>query len=146
MNAFPLVLGPVEPATTADDRREIRKAAEAFEALLLQHLIRRMRAAQLENGFFGESAGSSTYDAMFEQHLSEQLADGAGLGIADILEAQWTGQHREAEAREAFRKIQRIRDESLLDSLEGRSPQVPGTPADKNVEGSRMSPGKRGKP
>ena len=63
---------------------------EAFEAILLQSLVRRMREAQLRQGFFGESAGSSVYEAMFEQHLAEAISENSPLGIADILENRWS--------------------------------------------------------
>jgi len=72
------------------ERVELRRAAEAFEALLVQQLVKQIRQSQLESGLFGESAGASAYDAMFDQHLGEQLARDSPFGIARLLEARWT--------------------------------------------------------
>ena len=73
----------------SDEDSRLRGAAEAFEALLVQTLLRRMREAQLENGFFGDGPGSSIYESMFEQHLSESLSRDSPFGIAKMLEQQW---------------------------------------------------------
>ena len=100
--------GPI-PEGRNSDRAQLRQAAEAFEAILLQSLLRRMREAQLKEGFFGESAGSSVYEAMFEKHLAEAVSEGSPLGIADILEKRWAGslQGRE-EARELMQKAAQV--------------------------------------
>jgi Rod binding domain-containing protein len=73
-------------------QRRLREAAEAFEALLFRSMLRTMREAQLEHGFLGEGTGTTTYEAMFEDHLSQSLAAGSPLGIADLLEARWLAQ------------------------------------------------------
>ncbi len=87
----PVRLDPAVAAAAGDTRRqEIRQAAEAFEALFMQTLIKKMRESQLESGLFGESAGSSGYESMFDQLLGERLAGGSPLGIADALEAKWS--------------------------------------------------------
>ena len=74
------------------DRAEIRRTAEAFEGLLLKQLVTRMREAQIEGGLFGEEAGSSVYEGMFDDFLSDHLTKNSPLGIADMLERQWTAE------------------------------------------------------
>ena len=83
------------------------KAAESFEALLLASLIQRMRDAQLKSGFFGEGTGTSTYEAMFQQHLADRLASGSPLGIADELERRWSV--REDDESGAIETLQKVR-------------------------------------
>jgi len=100
--------GPI-PEGRNSDRAELREAAEAFEAILLQSLLRKMREAQLRQGFFGESAGSSVYEAMFEKHLAEAVAEGSPLGIADILENQWVGErHNNEKVRQLLQKAAQV--------------------------------------
>ena len=130
--------GPVEVASTpaavspAHERAELRRAAEAFEALLLQQLLKTMREAQLEDGFFGGSAGASTWEGVFEQGLAEQMAAGSPLGVADMLERAWSGQ---ADGREQARQLLRRAEEasrplSHLDSSISAPIQVIPEPAD----------------
>lgn len=84
---------PVAPdaATAPTDEARLREAAQAFESLLVQMLVREMREAQLEHGFFGDTPGASIYEAMFEQHLAERLAEDSPLDIASMLLEQWSG-------------------------------------------------------
>ncbi len=80
--------GPGEPGGPSRPD-PVREAAEAFEGLLIRMMLRAMREAQLDQGLFGDGAGSSTYEGMFDTHLSESLARSAPLGIADVLEERW---------------------------------------------------------
>ena len=108
LTAAPGVAGVTDAvAETSEGRRkaEIREAAEAFEALFLQTLIKKMRESQLQDGLFGEGAGSSVYEGMFDQMLGERLAAESPLGIADSLEASWSGiPGKRAQALEALRE------------------------------------------
>ena len=113
----PLDLQPAAPAQATgeqprNDPAKLRHAAESFEAMLLQTMLREMREAQLENGFFGQSAGASIYEGMFESHLSESLSGGSPLGIADALMKQWQrgpGGEAPPEAVELEGKIRELR-------------------------------------
>jgi murein DD-endopeptidase MepM/ murein hydrolase activator NlpD len=78
---------PADP-TAAPPAPGLREAAQAFEGLFLQALVRRMRDAQLDEGFFGSGAGSAVYEAMFADYLGQQMALRSPLGIASLLEAQ----------------------------------------------------------
>jgi len=100
-------VGPAAGAPAAAERRqsEIREAAEAFEALFLQTLIKKMRESQIETGLFGKGAGAAGYESMFDQMLGERLAAGSPLGIADALEERWAGiPGKRAQALEALRQ------------------------------------------
>ncbi len=98
------------------------RAARAFEGLLWQQLLRVMRRAQLHEGFFGQGPGTAIYEGWFEQLLSERLAEGGSLGIADALLRQWGQEEdpvaelerwREARGRErAIRGFAQVADEA----------------------------------
>jgi Rod binding domain-containing protein len=111
-------------ASRTAEHARLRQAAEAFEAILVQSLIKKMREAQVPGGLFGEGAGTSVYEAMFDQHIAESISRGSPFGIADLLEQQWT---REPEDRlEAFRALQ------VLERARDELAQVSGDPADKD--------------
>lgn len=75
----------------ADARGErpeaLRKTAQQFESLLMQQMLKNMRAASLGDDVLG---GEQTqfYQEMFDQQLAQHLAAGKGLGIADLLVKQ----------------------------------------------------------
>jgi murein DD-endopeptidase MepM/ murein hydrolase activator NlpD len=104
---------PVESASTQrDDRARMHEASHAFEALLMQILLRTMREAQLEEGFCGEGAGASTYEGIVETNLADLLASSSPLGIANQIEEQWA--HRADAGREVqdtLRDLGRLRAE-----------------------------------
>ena len=114
------------PAEKPEARRaELRQAAEAFEALLIQSMLRQMREAQLEEGFFGKGTGSSVYEAMFEQFLSEGMAGASPLGIAEVLEQEWTGGKATREqAIRALRQAGEAGTAPMLDLLLGSPEEV----------------------
>lgn len=105
----PIHLDPAA-AKAAGERLRLKQAAEAFEALMLQSLLKSMSEAQLEEGFFGGGPGASTYQGIFEEQFAEELSLGSPLGIARMLEEQWTGKPDAARAaREALRKAAEFR-------------------------------------
>ncbi len=76
---------PVDP--------ELRKAAVAFEALLLRQLIGTMRKGSLGEDVFGSSA-SATYREMADARTADALAERGAFGIARIIERQLQGSTR----------------------------------------------------
>jgi len=106
MNPVSLAAAAESGLAESRERREIRGAAEAFEAMFLQTLIKKMREAQLSQGLFGDSAGSSVYESMFDQMLGDRMAEGSPLGIADSLEASWTQMpENKAKALDLMREV-----------------------------------------
>lgn len=79
----------------ADLRREARHntaaavepVAAQFEALFVQQMLKSMRDATLEGGLFNSSQLKS-WQQMFDQQLSVDLADKGGLGLAQVLVEQ----------------------------------------------------------
>ena len=69
---------------------ELRKAAVAFEALLLRQLIGTMRQGSLGEDIFGSSA-SATYREMADARTADALAERGAFGIAALIERQLQG-------------------------------------------------------
>lgn len=73
---------PPFPATAVADRPEAKAVAEAFEALVLQELLRSTRRASLATAIIGES---SEWRDLADRHLASVMAQGAPFGIARLL-------------------------------------------------------------
>ena len=105
----PLSLDPAA-LKVAGEHARLKQAAEAFEALLVQSLLKSMSEAQLEDGFFGNGPGASTYQAVFQEQLAERLSEGSPFGIGRMIEEQWAGRVDAAQSAEAaLRKAAEIR-------------------------------------
>ncbi|MEQ1439348.1 flagellar assembly peptidoglycan hydrolase FlgJ [Fontimonas sp. SYSU GA230001] len=70
-----------------DDPDALRNTAKQFESLMLQQMLKSMRAASLGDDVLG---GEQTqfYQDMFDAQISQHLAAGRGIGVADLLVRQ----------------------------------------------------------
>lgn len=82
-----------------DSPDALRNTAKQFEALMLQQMLKSMRAASLGDDVMG---GEQTqfYQDMFDTQISQHLAAGKGLGVADMLVRQLQG-HQPATPKSA---------------------------------------------
>ena len=69
----------------------LRKAAEAFEAVILRQLMASMRQAKLGDDIFGSSA-TDNFREMADARTADSLASMRQFGIADMVEQQFRGQ------------------------------------------------------
>lgn len=84
---------PQQPAPT----RDVREAAEQFEAMLLQQILAQMPMPGLE----GTQAG--TMMSFVHEALAKELVEAGGVGLADALEEGMKG--RVAPTRSALRHV-----------------------------------------
>ena len=71
-------------ASSPRDPATLRAVAQQFESLFIGMMMKSMREAKLGDGLF-DSDQSRFYQELFDQQLSMTLAQGKGLGIADLL-------------------------------------------------------------
>jgi peptidoglycan hydrolase FlgJ len=76
---------PAAAATTPDP--ELRKASEAFEAVILRQLIGSMRQAKLADEMFGSNA-TGQFREMADARTADSMAAMRQFGIADLVERQ----------------------------------------------------------
>jgi len=69
-----------------DPRGAIKKAAQQFEALFMQMVLKSMRDATPKSGMFESSAGEM-YTGMLDQQLAGKIAS-SGTGLADMIARQ----------------------------------------------------------
>ena len=88
-------LAQISPATTAslfqthERPNDLRAAAEQFEALFIQQLLKQARSAKLADDVFANEA-SETYLGMLDQERANQLSKTMDLGIAEALIGQFS--------------------------------------------------------
>jgi peptidoglycan hydrolase FlgJ len=73
----------------ADDPKAIRAAAQQFESLFTNMMLKSMREANLGSGM-GDSQESDLYQGMYDQQIAVQMSQGKGIGLADMLVQQLT--------------------------------------------------------
>ncbi len=76
-------VGP--PAEKAARSPGLREAARGFEALLIQALLKTMRATVPRSGVFGGGRGEEIFTGLLDSHFAGQAArqrGGLGLGAA----------------------------------------------------------------
>jgi peptidoglycan hydrolase FlgJ len=83
----------------ADDPAAIRAAAQQFESLFTNMMLKSMREAKLGQGL-GDSQESDLYQDMYDQQIALKMAQGKGIGLADMLVQQLT-RNRAAKAAAA---------------------------------------------
>ncbi|WP_455203231.1 flagellar assembly peptidoglycan hydrolase FlgJ [Kaarinaea lacus] len=70
-----------------DSEADLRAAAQQFEALFIQQMLKSMREANLSEGLFDSQEGDFYMD-LFDKQISLNLSEGRGIGLADILVEQ----------------------------------------------------------
>lgn len=88
---FSLVRAPTplggERSTAADQRAELREAAQAFEAILLRQMLASSRATDFGgNDLFEDS--DDTFTQMRDERFADIAAQSGQLGFADAIERQ----------------------------------------------------------
>jgi flagellar protein FlgJ len=66
---------------------DLRVAAQQFEALFIQQMMKAMRETKLAEGAFDSKEGDF-YAEMLDNQLSLELSQGKGLGLADTIVKQ----------------------------------------------------------
>jgi peptidoglycan hydrolase FlgJ len=69
---------------------ELRKAAEAFEAVILRQMMASMRKAKLGDEMFGSGA-TDNFREMADAKLADSMSAMRQFGIADLVERQLAG-------------------------------------------------------
>lgn len=75
------------PAPQVQPDPELRKAAEAFEAVILRQLLGTMRQAKLADEMFGSQA-TGQFRELADARTADTMAEMRAFGIADLVERQ----------------------------------------------------------
>ncbi len=72
------------------DSEALSGAAKQFESVFVQMMLKAMRDTVPEGGLF-DSETSDFYEGMFDQQISLNIANGKGMGLAEVIERQMSG-------------------------------------------------------
>ena len=72
-------------ASDASDDAAIKKAAQQFEAMFLQMMMKSMRATIEKGGLF-DSQASETFEQMYDQQIVMAMAERGSTGLAQMVE------------------------------------------------------------
>jgi Rod binding domain-containing protein len=76
-------------------KKALKKAAEQFEALFLQEMLKSMRASVGKDELV-DSAAIQTYEEMFDREVALQMAKRGAVGISDMLVSHMEKQQQAA--------------------------------------------------
>ena len=80
-------LAALKGAVKKDDPKALKAAAQQFEALFLQMMLKSMRDATPHEGPF-DSEQTRMYESLLDQQLSQAMSTRGSLGLAAMLEKQ----------------------------------------------------------
>jgi flagellar protein FlgJ len=85
----PNALSSLRSKARADDPKAIQAAAKQFESIFLNQLLKSMRDAQKGDGEgLFDSNESRMYTGLLDEQLANRIANGPGIGMADMVLAQ----------------------------------------------------------
>lgn len=74
-----------------NDPEKIREVAGQFEALFIQMMLKSMRSAGMGEGIL-DNEHSKTYLELYDKEIATEISQGKGIGLADTLAQQLSGQ------------------------------------------------------
>jgi peptidoglycan hydrolase FlgJ len=98
-------------ASQAGDKTALRKAAEQFEALFIQEMLKTMRQT-VEKDENTTSAHMETYESMLDRELALQMSKRGTVGVADMLVTHLERQQQSTDQVLKNRDLNALREEA----------------------------------
>lgn len=67
------------------DRKKLEKTCSEFEAIFIQQMLQSMRKTIISSGLLENGLGKGIYESLFDQQLSQCLANRRGLGVGKMI-------------------------------------------------------------
>ncbi len=116
----PRGLSNLQRLTKSNDPKALKAAAQQFEALFLQMVLKSMRDATPREGLM-DSDQSRMYESLLDQQLAQVMSSKKGVGLADVIARQLARQDSAAvEFPEGLPVIPAARNLPLRTSLPDR--------------------------
>jgi flagellar protein FlgJ len=80
-------LAALKGAVKKDDPKALKSAAQQFEALFLQMVLKSMRDATPREGML-DSEQTRMYESLFDQQLAQVMSAKGNIGLAALIEKQ----------------------------------------------------------
>lgn len=79
---------PMDALPLSPERRELREAAEGFEAIMIRRMLATARAASFAEDTPLTGGGLKQFEQMRDEHVADIAAQSGGFGFARSIEAQ----------------------------------------------------------
>ncbi len=76
----------------ANNPKKLKEAAEEFESLFVNYMLKSMRKTVMKSELLGSGLGGDIMESMFDEKLSQNLASHSNLGIAELVYQQLSDQ------------------------------------------------------
>ncbi len=113
----------------SQDGEQLQEAAEKFEAIFANLILKSLRESMVRSGLFGEGLRGEIYQGLLEEKLSEVLARRRQLGIADLIIRQLSRQHPVNPSKQPLSVSSKAIDPPQRDLLVKRAAQASNLPA-----------------
>lgn len=80
----------LKSAMNSKDEKELRKACDDFEAIMLNMMYRQMKATVQKSDLIPEDTGNEIFNSMLDDELMKEASKARGMGLADVLYKQLT--------------------------------------------------------
>lgn len=101
ISSLPIDIGAMNSSRLTDEAQQLAEkgqdAGEKMEALFATMLVKELRQALPNKGFFGEGQGADIFNGWMDEYLGEQLARDGVLDIAGRVKASFTNQEAQPE-------------------------------------------------
>lgn len=75
----------LEEAQESEDLEAIKDVCKEFESLFINMLLKQMRNTIPDGGLIEKSQAREMFESMLDEKISLEIAEGGGLGIADMM-------------------------------------------------------------
>ncbi len=83
----------LEAAAEKNDDKELKKACQEFEAIMLDMLYKQMKATVIKSDLIEADPGKEIFESMLDEQLMEQAAKTGSIGLAESLYKQLSRQY-----------------------------------------------------
>jgi flagellar protein FlgJ len=99
----------LEAAARNNDDKELKKACQEFEAIMLDMIYKQMKATVIKSDLVETEPGREIFESMLDEELTSEAAKAGGLGLADSLYKQLSRQYgRPVSAASEIKKKQGV--------------------------------------
>ena len=70
------------------DDEKLRDAANDFEAIFVQQMLKTMRKASLDSNLITKSEGEKIFQSMLDEHYSKVMSKSGSLGLGEMIYQQ----------------------------------------------------------
>ncbi|AMO48994.1 flagellar assembly peptidoglycan hydrolase FlgJ [Kosakonia oryzendophytica] len=87
-----------------DPKANLRPVARQVEGMFVQMMLKSMRDALPKDGIFS-SDSTRLYTSMYDQQIAQQMTAGKGLGLADMMVKQMTGEQAPVDPADQMQQV-----------------------------------------